>query len=104
LAALAPPVVLNAAEVGDPVAEHIVRDSAGELASAAAAAARKLNLGPASPVALAGGLLMASATYRERFLTAFADRGLTASSVALVTEPAEGAVRLALDMIAASSP
>ena len=101
LAALAP-IVLAAAEAGDPVAEHIIRDAAGELASATAAAARQLNLGAAFPVALAGGLLMASMAYRERFLTVLADRGLTVGPVTLVTEPAEGAVRLALDRIAFS--
>jgi N-acetylmuramic acid 6-phosphate etherase len=99
LAALAP-VVLDAAEAGDPVAEHIIRDAAGELASATGAAARQLNLGAAFPVALAGGLLIASPGYRERFLSALTDRGLAVGPVALVIEPAEGAVRLALDRIA----
>ena len=101
LAALAP-VVLDAAEAGDPVAEDIVRDAAGELASAAAAAARQLNLGSAFPVALAGGLLVASPGYRDRFLAALTERGLTVGPVALVTEPAEGAVRLALDRVCSS--
>jgi N-acetylglucosamine kinase-like BadF-type ATPase len=101
LAALGPGV-LDAADAGDPVAEEIVREAAGELASAAAAAARQLSLGPAFPVALAGGLLVASPSYRERFLSALKARGLTPGHVALVTEPAEGAVRLALDKVAAS--
>jgi N-acetylglucosamine kinase-like BadF-type ATPase len=103
LAALAP-VVLEAAAAGDPTAEHIVHDAAGELASATAAAARQLTLGGAFPVALAGGLLVSSAAYRERFLSALADRGLAVGPVALVTEPAEGAVRLALDKIGSASP
>jgi N-acetylmuramic acid 6-phosphate etherase len=102
LAALAP-VVLEAAEAGDPVADDIVRDAAGELAAATAAAARQLNLGAAFPVALAGGLLVSSPGYRGRFLSALTDRGLTAEPVALVTEPAQGAVRLALDALGASS-
>jgi N-acetylmuramic acid 6-phosphate etherase len=101
LAALAP-VVLDAAEAGDPVAEHIVRDAAGELAAAAAAAARQLNLGASFPVALAGGLLSSSPRYRLRFLNALSERGLTVGPVSLVTEPAEGAVRLALAKIASS--
>src|SRR5262249_47708690 len=95
LAALGP-VVLEAAASGDPVADEIVRSAAAELAAAAAAAARQLGLGPAFPVALAGGLLVSSIGYRERFLAALAERGLTADPVTLVTEPAEGAVRLAL--------
>lgn len=102
LASLAP-VVLDAAEAGDPVADHIVRDAASELAAATAAAARQLQLGAVFPVALAGGLLVASPAYRERFLSAITDRGLSGSPVTLVTEPAEGALRLALDRIASRS-
>jgi N-acetylmuramic acid 6-phosphate etherase len=94
VAALAP-VVLDAAAAGDAVADDIVRTAAAELASAAAAAARQLALGPAVPVALAGGLLLESADYRRRFLAALAGCGLTADPVAVVAEPAEGAVRLA---------
>ena len=95
LAALAP-VVMDAAADGDPVADDIVRAAAAELAAAAAAAARSLGLDSAFPVALAGGLLASSPEYREQFLTALADRGLTAGPVTVVTEPVEGAVRLAL--------
>lgn len=102
LAALAP-VVLAAAEAGDQVAGEIVGEAACELASAAAAAARQLDLGPSFPVAVAGGVLVESAGYRRQFLAALADRGLTASPVSLVTEPAEGAVRLALDRVGSPS-
>ena len=49
------------------------------------------------------GLLVASPGYRARFLAALADRGLSAAPVALVTEPAEGAVRLAIDKIAVAT-
>ncbi|WP_390891127.1 N-acetylglucosamine kinase [Gemmata palustris] len=102
LAALAP-VVLEAAESGDPVADSIVREAASELAAAAAAAARALDLGASFPVALAGGLLVSGPGYRERFLAALSERGLTAAPVTLVREPAEGAVRLALDRISVPS-
>jgi len=102
LAALAP-VVLEAAEAGDPAADRIVRDAAGELAAAAAAAAAQLDLGLALPVALAGGLLVSDSGYRKRVLAAFAERGLAVGPVALVTEPAEGAVRLTLARIGSVS-
>ncbi len=95
LAALAP-LVLETAEAGDRVAADIVWEAASELASAAAAAARSLGLNAKFPVALAGGLLVSSPAYRLKFLTALASRGLIAEPVTLVTEPAEGAVRLAL--------
>jgi N-acetylmuramic acid 6-phosphate etherase len=96
LAALAP-VVLQAAAAGDATADAIVARAADELAAAAAAAARQLGLGPAFPVALAGGLFVSSADFRQRFLAALAGRGLRADPITTVTEPAEGAVRLALE-------
>jgi N-acetylglucosamine kinase-like BadF-type ATPase len=102
LAALGP-VVLDAADAGDPVAEEIVREAVCELASAAAAAARQLNLGGAFPVALAGGLFAASSEYRKRFRSALTARGLSIGSFELVDEPAKGAVRLALDKIASAT-
>jgi N-acetylmuramic acid 6-phosphate etherase len=102
LAALAP-VVLEAADSGDAVAREIVSTAAAELAAAAAAAARSLGLGAQFPIALAGGLLASCTGYRTRFLAAVAERGLQADPVTIVTEPAEGAVRLALALDPATS-
>ena len=99
VAALAP-LVLTAAEEGDPIADGIVRAAAVELAAATASAARQLGFAAAFPVALAGGLLVSSAGFRDRFLAALTARGLTAAPVAVVREPAEGAVRLALARLA----
>jgi N-acetylglucosamine kinase-like BadF-type ATPase len=99
VAALAP-VVIAAAEDRDRAAEGIVGEAVAELAAAAAAAARRLGLGVSFPVALAGGLFAGSPGFRDRFLAALAKLGLQADPVALVTEPAEGAVRLALDKLA----
>lgn len=101
LAALAP-TVLAVAEAGDAVADGIVRDAACELATATAAAARALGFGSSFPLAVAGGLLIESDGFRSRFLGALTERGLTAEPVACVTEPAEGAVRLALEKAALS--
>jgi N-acetylglucosamine kinase-like BadF-type ATPase len=95
VAALAP-VVLGAAHAGDPTAGEIVRAAAAELAAAAGAAARSLGFGPTFPVALAGGLLVSCPAYRDHFLAALAVRGLKAGPTEVVTDPAEGAVRLAL--------
>ena len=94
IAALAPAVLEEAER--DPVADEIARSAATELAVAAGAAAHSLGLGATFPLALAGGLLVSSAGYRQRFLDALTARGITAGPVGLVTEPAEGAVRLAL--------
>jgi N-acetylmuramic acid 6-phosphate etherase len=103
LAALAP-VVLEAANAGDPIAGEIAAAAAAELAAAAAAAARPLGLGARFPVALAGGLLASCSNYRARFLAALGERGLHADPVTIVTEPAEGAVRLALALRPSASP
>lgn len=93
LAALAP-IVLDAA--ADPVAAEIAAAAAAELAAAAEAAARQLGHVSAFPVALAGGLFESRPDYRARFLAALAERGIVPAPVAVVREPAEGAVRLAL--------
>jgi N-acetylmuramic acid 6-phosphate etherase len=95
LAGLAP-VVLEAAERGDSVADSIVREGSDQLALAAVAVARQLGFGSQFPLALAGGLLLGSASYRERLLAALAERQIKPEPIALVPEPAEGAVRLAI--------
>jgi N-acetylglucosamine kinase-like BadF-type ATPase len=94
LAALAP-LVLEAAEAGDAVAIAIVQNGADQLALAAATSASQLELVLPYPLALAGGLLLGSASYRERLIQAFAGLGIHPEPVTLVPEPAEGAVRLA---------
>jgi N-acetylmuramic acid 6-phosphate etherase len=96
LAALAP-LVFEAADAGDETAAGIVSQGAGQLAATVVAAARQLHLERLPlPVALAGGVLLASPSYRERVLTALNSDGLRAEPVTLVHEPAEGAVQLAL--------
>ncbi|MCC6420463.1 MAG: N-acetylmuramic acid 6-phosphate etherase [Gemmataceae bacterium] len=95
LAALAP-VVLDAAGTGDHVAAALIEQGATDLASMALAAARQLGLdGEPVPLALAGGLLLGAADYRRRLLEALEGLGLRAAPVALVHEPAAGAVRRA---------
>ncbi len=95
IAALAP-LVLNAAEAGDAVASDIAQVGAAHLAAAIAATARQLKLPKAFPLAIAGGLLLASARYRERLIHSLAVLGINPDPIALVDEPAQGAVRLAL--------
>ena len=88
-------LVLEAADSGDAVAGAIVQHGAEQLAIAAAACYRALDLPAPVPLALAGGLLVGSASYRGRLLQALTIRGVQASPLAVVQEPAEGAVRLA---------
>jgi N-acetylglucosamine kinase-like BadF-type ATPase len=95
LAALAP-LVLDAADAGDATAMALVNDGAAGLALAATAVATNLRLDPQRfPLAVAGGVLLASASYRERFLAALRRAGTVPDPVTLVDEPARGAVRLA---------
>jgi N-acetylmuramic acid 6-phosphate etherase len=95
LAALAPQV-LDAAQAGDASAAHIVEQGASELALMATAAVRPLGLGSDPvPLTLAGGLLLSSAGYRGQLLRALERLGFRADPVALVPEPAAGALRRA---------
>jgi N-acetylmuramic acid 6-phosphate etherase len=96
LAALAP-LVLDAAEAGDPAARAVAEDAAGQLAHLAAAAAHRLGLErQAVPVALAGGVLLASAPYRQQVLRSLEILGITPDPVQCVPEPAIGGILLAM--------
>jgi N-acetylmuramic acid 6-phosphate etherase len=94
LAALAPLVVEAAEE--DEVTARIVEEEAQELAQAGAAVAGQLGWASPLPVALAGGLLLGSAGYRERVLRGLRSLGVQPRAVTLVEEPAQGALQLAL--------
>lgn len=96
LASLAP-LVLDAAEVGDEVALSVVEGAAAGLARTAHAAARRLSLDEqAVPVALAGGVLLASAVYRQKLISYMEIYEMRPEPVQCVPEPAAGAVRLAM--------
>jgi N-acetylmuramic acid 6-phosphate etherase len=94
LAAFAP-LVLQAAERGDAVAGDIVQEGADHLGLMITSCAQQLELVPPYPLVLSGGLLLASASYRDRLLSALSVLKIHAEPVTLVPEPAEGAVRLA---------
>jgi N-acetylmuramic acid 6-phosphate etherase len=94
LAGLAP-LVFVTADAGDAVAMRIVEEAAGELAKTATAVVRQLGMPPEVPLALAGGCLLASASYLERVLRMLAALGVSPQPATPVAEPARGAVRLA---------
>jgi N-acetylmuramic acid 6-phosphate etherase len=96
------PIVLDALEAGDPIALKILQDEATELAMTAASAVRNANLPTTLPLALAGGVLLGSVTYRELFLEALTILGITASPTTLVHDPALGAVVLARKLVGKS--
>jgi N-acetylglucosamine kinase-like BadF-type ATPase len=90
------PLVFEAAEAGDLVAVEIVEAGARELAHMAAAVAQALGFNRhAVPLALSGGVLLASINYRQRLLSVLESLGIRADPVMVVREPAEGALRLA---------
>lgn len=94
------PLVLEDAVAGDAVAGQIVAEATTQLAQTAQAVAQCLALEKqAVPVALAGGLLLASTTYRQKLLEKLTTLGLQVDPVELVPEPAQGALRLALSSI-----
>jgi N-acetylglucosamine kinase-like BadF-type ATPase len=92
IAALAP-VVFDAAG-RDKTAQVIVNQSAQELVQAIVTVAGNFGWS-AFPLAIAGGLLLSSDSYRQLMLAALVQVGLKPDPVTLVPEPAEGAIRLA---------
>ncbi len=94
------PLVLSAAEEGDPIAVGIVEREATELARTTAAAARKLKLPPDRlPLAITGGVIVNSLRYRQRFLEALRADGINPEPVTPVFEPANGALRIARRLV-----
>ncbi len=97
LASLAP-LVLEAAAAGDEVALNVVERAAAWLAHTAVVAARRLGLDDQPvPVALAGGVLLASAVYRQKLIHCMEPFEVRADPVQCVPEPAAGGIRLAMN-------
>jgi N-acetylmuramic acid 6-phosphate etherase len=94
LAALAPLVIETAQD--DAVAAALVEQGARELARAGESVVRQLGWQGPIPLALAGGLLLGNANYRDWVLRLLSDGGIKPEPVSLVEEPAQGAVKLAL--------
>lgn len=88
--------VIRAADEGDTLAERLVGDQVRELAECVVAAAAGVGIPPAAvPLALAGGLLVGAPTYRDRLLRQLRGLGIRPDHVIAVSEPAEGALRMA---------
>jgi N-acetylglucosamine kinase len=95
MAALAP-LVTQAAESGDAVAQGIVQRAGVELSLNVLAVARRLRLPSPVPLALAGGLLLKSDAVRAGLLAALTPSEWAFSPVAHVAESVHGAVKVAL--------
>jgi N-acetylglucosamine kinase-like BadF-type ATPase len=98
IAALAS-VVGEAATDGDPLATHIIDAGAVELAGAAASVARRLAL-DRCPIVLAGGILRGVVPLRTRVVADLSRALPHAEPRVLEVEPALGAARLALALMA----
>jgi N-acetylmuramic acid 6-phosphate etherase len=98
------PIILEAAAEGDTVALQIVDRESAELALTASAAVKHalLDLGLPSravPLALAGGVLLHSETYRASFLKYLQEDGVQLTVVTPVPDPAVGAIVIAQRLI-----
>jgi N-acetylmuramic acid 6-phosphate etherase len=91
--------VIRAADEGDSIAQEIVEAQVADLAECVRAVATTLRLDPSVlPLALAGGLLTRAPTYRDRLLMRLGQVGVRPAHVMEVSEPCEGALRLAATM------
>jgi N-acetylmuramic acid 6-phosphate etherase len=89
------PLVFAQADAGDAVAGRICDKAAGQIAALVAAVTRQLGMQGKVPLALAGGCLLASATYQQQVLRALAGLAVDPAAVTTVTEPAVGALCMA---------
>jgi N-acetylglucosamine kinase-like BadF-type ATPase len=88
-------LVDSAATEGDAVADAILRNAAYALALAAATVCERIALPGPTPCALAGGVLLGSRNLRAHLESALQVYALGIAPLALVAEPALGALKLA---------
>jgi N-acetylglucosamine kinase-like BadF-type ATPase len=94
------PLAFEAARSGDAVASQVLDEAADELSKLVRSIATQLQLPSPVPLALAGAVLIQQEALRERLLTNLSSHGVKVSPVSIVTEPVEGAVRMAADIVA----
>ncbi len=92
-------MVETVAAGGDEVARDILAEAGRELALAVAAVMRDLELPGPTPCALAGGVIVRGQLTRRMFLEAADVIGLNLDPVTPVPEPAQGALRLARQLL-----
>ncbi len=88
-------LVEDAAQAGDPLAGRILEEASHELALAINAVARGLEMHGPIPCAQAGSVIVKGQMIARLFLDSATALGLQLDPVQPVTEPAQGAVRLA---------
>jgi len=88
--------VEEAADGGDAVATKILQEAAHELSLAVNSTVRQLRMTGAVPCAQAGGVITRGKMIAAMFLQSAHAMGLALHPIQPVTEPAQGAIRLAL--------
>ena len=97
------PLVFDAAESGDTMANSIVVEAGRDLAVMVATVAAKLDFGNGPfPLAITGGVLLGNRLLSETVQAGVAEHGLRVSPVVPVPDPVAGAVRLAARLRAQS--
>lgn len=94
IAALAP-LVEQAAEAGDGIAQAILQQAGNHLADSVQAVATRLSFSGAIPLAMAGGVILRSRQIADCFRHAAVEKGLLLEPITPVLEPAIGAIRIA---------
>ena len=89
------PAVLSAADKGDVIARDVLTKAGGELAKLGEMVIRRLSLGAAVPVAMAGGVFRNSALVRQVFYNELRSRYPAAAVNGTVIDPVRGALELA---------
>lgn len=89
------PLVGEACEQGDPVAAGLVQRAAEELSLGVRAVAAKLGFEGQVACAMGGGVLAHLPGLRDKLVALTREAGLQLDPAVLVTEPVEGALRLA---------
>ena len=88
-------LVEAAAEEGDEVAAQVLQEAASELALAVKSVVSRLRMSGAIPCALAGGVIVNGASFRQKFEQSSNKVGIGLNPIKVVPEPAAGAIRLA---------
>ena len=92
-------MVIEASGAGDPTAATIVTSALDDLAGSVRGALARSGGTTTSPVALAGGLLTGSDTFRAGLVERLVGLGLAEENVAVVRRPVVGAFRLAAELV-----
>ncbi len=93
------PLVHAAANQGDKVALLILKEAADELTQAVSALRRQLNFKGTVPAALGGGVLLNVEMIRSSLVAGVSKLGVSLDPIELVAEPAQGAIRMALESL-----